>query len=324
MRIARFYSAFVLVLVLALSLIGAAATSAQQTPPDGLITFLDNGVPVQGSFSGMITANLYAFHASVGNVISIAMNQADATSTLDPYIVLLGSRGEVLASDDDSGGNLASLISGVTIPADGSYYVVATSYSYLNATFAEAGGLTSAQPYTITLTGNTPPVNMPGFDPTLATFASTALVSGAPVQGYSNAQEPVYFFTFDGNAGDIVDVVLSNATFDTLLYLFDTNGQRIAVNDDAAAGNTTSEIRGVVLPAAGQYLVFATGYGYPGAATLGNYTGGDFTIQMSVVGTGAAVPPAATPDKAGSGAATPVPPAATPVAPAVNPTLPPK
>ena len=56
-------------------------------------------------------AQLYAFDATKGDTVTITMTQID--DDLDPFLVLLGSAGEVIATDDDSGTvSLSAEISG--------------------------------------------------------------------------------------------------------------------------------------------------------------------------------------------------------------------
>jgi uncharacterized repeat protein (TIGR02543 family) len=80
----------------------------------------------------------YRFSGSTGEYIEITMS----SSTIDPYIYLLNSSGTVLAYNDDYNG-LSSYL-GYRLTSGGTYYVVATSYSYY------------AGSYTIRISSQTP------------------------------------------------------------------------------------------------------------------------------------------------------------------------
>ena len=98
---------------------------------------LEDGQSVNGEFEGDITGRLYAFSATEGNIVTISMTQI--TPELDPYLVLMGARGEVLTDDDDSGDlEFSSRIQNFVIPEDGSYFVLASAYAYLDNRFIEA------------------------------------------------------------------------------------------------------------------------------------------------------------------------------------------
>ncbi|MFW5772720.1 MAG: PPC domain-containing protein, partial [Phototrophicaceae bacterium] len=63
----------------------------------------------------------WTFAGAQGDVISIALN----SDAFDSFVELLDADGNVIASDDDSGGSLNSLISGFTLPAKADYTIVA-------------------------------------------------------------------------------------------------------------------------------------------------------------------------------------------------------
>ncbi|MCI0377542.1 MAG: pre-peptidase C-terminal domain-containing protein [Gemmataceae bacterium] len=86
-------------------------------------------------------AKLYQVKMSAGKSYTITMNTNDAD--FDPYIVVQDKDGKRLAFDDDSGGQLNSLLK-FTPPSDGTYKVFAASLT------AKAG------PYTLQITEGQP------------------------------------------------------------------------------------------------------------------------------------------------------------------------
>jgi hypothetical protein len=96
-------------------------------------------------------------------------------------------------------------------------------------------------------------------------------------------EEPVFYFIFDGLAGQVVDIAMESDEFDTVLHVFAPGGNRIAVNDDYD-GETNSAIVGLELPEDGVYLVFATDVFFYNAVNEDTeslvYTGGEFQITL--------------------------------------------
>ncbi len=119
---------------------------------------------------------IYVFEGRAGDTVTITM-EAASNSTLDPYLYLLDIDETLLAEDDDSAGSLNSMLI-YTLPADGTYIIVATRYG------VENGSTTGA--YTISLaSGGTSPTTggstgtSGGLDYALSpNYGSTALQSG--------------------------------------------------------------------------------------------------------------------------------------------------
>ncbi|MEW6755795.1 MAG: pre-peptidase C-terminal domain-containing protein [Candidatus Latescibacterota bacterium] len=84
-------------------------------------------------------SDTYRLTAQAGDVVDVSLVSPDAS--VDTYLEVLRD-GEVLASDDDGGENLNSLIEDLVIPASGEYLVIARSYGD-----AGSGG------YVLTVTG---------------------------------------------------------------------------------------------------------------------------------------------------------------------------
>ena len=77
------------------------------------------------------TPNLYAFVGTAGDEITLTMVPSSG-SRLDPYLILIGAAGEVLAANDDrSGDDLSAEIASYELPFDGAYFVLATTFNDL-------------------------------------------------------------------------------------------------------------------------------------------------------------------------------------------------
>ncbi len=268
-----------LTIVLIILSLAVTAVSAQKDEPatgEGItLPIMLDGDTFSGQFDGLITGQLLAFNGSEGDSVTISMVQTDENSSLDPLIVLLGQAGEVLASDDDSGDvSLSSLIEDFELPYDGSYYIVATTFANLN----NEEDLSDPLAFDITLTGNTQPTGIDGYDENTVNFLSGAVVVGDVVDGELITAEPVYFITFEGEEGQVLDLTLDSDDFDPLLYVFDPNGSRIGVNDDDDGLN--SALSGLELSQTGRYLIFVTSYGYDDAAEFDFDASGVFTLSI--------------------------------------------
>ncbi len=111
---------------------------------------IENAVPIlpaeprNGSITQDNKFDLYVFQGQAGDVYNIAMN--NTSGTLDPSLYLIAPDGTQAAANDDAvaGENTNSLISNLTLPADGQYIIIATHFG------AQFGGTTGT--YSLTLT----------------------------------------------------------------------------------------------------------------------------------------------------------------------------
>lgn len=264
----RFYPMKILtftsrIVALALIVVGLFITVhvSQAQEPKFTPTLLVRGEIVKNSFTQDVNAHLYAFNGRANDVVTISMIQAE-NSTLDPYVVLLGGDGAVIASDDDSGPRLFSaLIQNAQLPTDGTYFVLATTKTGERFNFEGIYGDLRSIPtdlsYEITLSGTWVA------DEEL-NYVSSPLANNRPIIATISQQTPVVYAYFTGRAGDVVTITTTrqNSDMDTILYLFDANGNRIAVNDDGENMGYFSQINRFQLPENGFYLVIATSYSF--------------------------------------------------------------
>jgi uncharacterized protein YraI len=94
------------------------------------------GDTVQGTIQGTSASAQYVFTASEGDVVSIRMTRQ--SGDLDPVLILLDPNGKEIARADDAANptNRDALLQGITLPANGTYTIIATR-------FQEDAGLTS-------------------------------------------------------------------------------------------------------------------------------------------------------------------------------------
>jgi WD40 repeat protein len=172
-----------------------------------------------------------------GQVIRVAM-KADSDD-LDPFLTVLGPDGTVLAMDDDSGGAKNSLISGILLPEDGAYTIIAEGYE------------NSSGEYTLSLTK---------LNPQYISFE-------IPVPGDT---DDATVLIFKGEAGQIVRITMDadvGSELDPYVTLMDQNGTVIAQDDDRGA-DRNALLRNIVLPQNGAYNIIPSGIGATGRYSL--------------------------------------------------------
>ena len=250
---------FLLFTFVALLLIQTSWVYGQPNTLD--VPILEEGETVRGEFETNADAQLYAFNGSEGDVVTITMDKADDTD-LDPLLILLDEVGEVVASNDDRRQNdRSSEIEDAELPRDGTYFVVAMTYIGLLST-DEANDEDAPYTYDLTVSNFTVPSSR---EDNSIRYSGIVASYGTPVELSINRDAPVFYVSFDGSEGDIVDISTTlsgeeDDVRDTMLYLFAPDGRRIAVNDDPQRGELAAALDGIELPQDGRYIIFATSF----------------------------------------------------------------
>ncbi len=272
---------------LTLEVAGAAITPIQATPTftptpaigvivtpvvSGGETPITPGQAVTGLLAANSTGATFIFDGRAGEQVTILLE----SGAFDAYLTLQDATGNILATDDDSAGNLNARIRDFALPADGTYTIIASSFS------GAASG-----PFTITLesTGSgavieTTPTPVP---PVVTVVPATGdtLQPNVPLAGTLSAEQPTVSYTFTGTAGQSVTITLESDAFDSYLTLQDAAGNDLATDDDSA-GSLNARISDFALPADGVYTVVVNSF--IGAAA------GDFTLTLEMAGGSAVVP----------------------------------
>lgn len=182
--------------------------------------------------------NPYRFEGQAGQTVTIDM----VSNEMDSFLVLMAPDHEdVFIQDDDSGGGYNPRIS-LALPYTATYLIFAN---------AVAKGETGRYQIRATARG-----------------AAPAQLEGALLrhQGRLGPGDPVlddgtYFqqFSFRGQRGETVHLILQSPDFDTYLVLIDDQGEVLGENDNANPHTTDSEIV-VTLPRNGQYTAVVNAY----------------------------------------------------------------
>jgi len=271
-------------LVSMIVILAATAVSAQKNSPEvppadpedsSLLTLmiLLDGDTLELTLEDSDGALLAAFNASEGDEVTVTMEAED----IDPYLVLFGASGALVAQNDDADG-LNSQIADFEVPADGTYFILATTFSNRNNSLIESSDELA---FTLTVEGNTQPASESedGFS-----YYSYTTTIGETLELIIDEVQPAYFVTFEGAEGDelTINAPSEDNELDTLMMLFDASGKRFAVDDDSGEESLASMIE-TELPIDGLYFLVVTTYNYP-AIAVGDSDALDGTINLSIDG----------------------------------------
>jgi hypothetical protein len=250
-------------LMIAIVALSMGVVSAQNDDETLTFPLVINGDRIQAQFTAEYDSQIYAFVASSGDRVTVHMAQDPATSPLDPFLLIFDSAGVVIASDDDGGDTpyFSALIQNLQIQKDGVYYILTTHKDSLRRSLSDtlsASELEDGLNYTLTLTGNTPPVN---FDMEEASITPANLTSAQSIDLASNQALGLVAFIGDDKTFTFETSNVADGNIDTILLLFDAEGQRIAVNDDEPSLGLLSRIE-AELEADSAYLLIVTAYQY--------------------------------------------------------------
>ncbi len=218
-------------------------------------------IPVGSSVTGQLTASdpvlsdnthykLFTFQGSAGQTVQIDLISND----FDSYLYLRDANGASIATNDDGGGGLNARII-QTLPASGMYQIVANTLRQ-----GQFGG------FTLRLQAVATPTVMAQQIPIGSTVNGVLSDNDATLNDGSHYK----LFTFQGFAGQGVQIDLMSTAFDAYLYLRDSSGNDIA-HDDDSGGNLNSRII-QTLPYSGTFQIVAN--------TLHAGASGPFTLQL--------------------------------------------
>lgn len=256
----RFITSLTLIIIFLFSSVIYAQEDIYELPA------IADGDTIEGSFEDAVTTQLYAFYGSAGDTVSITMTQVSAD--LDPFLVLLNAEGAVLAYDDDSGTvSLASAIDNFSLDDDGVYFVMATSFSFVDGTEISTDDTLD---YTLSISGQTSPADVDDTD--VISIEIEAMAIGDSVAGESTEDNPAVFFFLNANDGDSVSISLENADFFTVLHVFAPDGSRLAVDASLAQLDLEED---------GTYIIMATApFFYEAMDDNGFFEGGTFVLVI--------------------------------------------
>lgn len=187
----------------------------------------------------------WRYQGRQGTYLTVSISALDL---VDSYLSLYDPEGNLLTSDDDSGGNLNPELFEFQLPVDGTYTIQAR-------TRADTGLLT------LNINSSTRP------------SGGGALAIGT-TQSATLKQGHTHEWSFTGTAGQVIDVGLKSTDFDTFLEVRNSQGVILAENDDTGdSSNAGLEL--FTLPSNDTFTIIARG--------LSASDGGDYEISLKEV-----------------------------------------
>jgi hypothetical protein len=203
------------------------------------------GETIEDALTDQQPVKYYAFEAKRDDIVTIRMNQDGGR--LDSFVKLLNAGLQELATDDDGGDGKNAQISRFMIPADGTYYIIATRYEGTDA-------IPTIGRFTLELefSGNAfdgVPLEVP------------RLSYGSTVTGYIDDALTEVLYAFWGVEGDVVTVAMNrgDGDLDPVVSILNED-QRALVSDDDGGGEQNARIERYEIRRTGVYYIRATRY----------------------------------------------------------------
>ena len=280
-----------LLLVLIATLLIAVPISAQEEDEDDdptllSVPLLETDFLVIDEMEHFGDPQLFAFMGTAGDEVTITMAPTPG-SRLDPYLLLIGAAGEVLAANDDrSVDDLSAQIEEYELPFDGAYFVLATTFNDLIQGGTDGDDDENGPyEYQIIVEGAELPAGIVEVEE-FEYFASIA-ESAEPVLLETTESEPIWFMEFFAEEGDVVFIETSQTGDEfvsTLLYVFNRFGERVAVASGGEGGDDLyAVIEDLEIEEEGLYFVFVTSNTFYLASENDDWSGyGSFVFELVI------------------------------------------
>jgi hypothetical protein len=204
----------------------------------------------------------YVFQARQNDLVSVSMSRI--RGSLDAFLAIADANLRELVTNDDGGGGQNAKIDNFLIPADGSYYIIATRLD------REQGTTIGSYKLELQSLGN-------AFDgvPT----GIQRITYGTTITGRVDGSTPEVVFAFYGEAGDAVTASLNrgDGDLDPVIQILN-DSQSVVVQDDDGGDGQNARIARHVLLRSGIYYIRASRF----TGTDGNPdTAGSFILVLA-------------------------------------------
>jgi serine protease Do len=186
----------------------------------------------------------YQFQGQAGQSLVIEMRG----NGLDPYMVLFDGNGRKVAEDDDGGGGKNARIA-ITLPSTGKYTLYANSYEV---------GDTGAFTLSATLRNNFTAASPPESNNNRRILLEKNGVLNTSSRIFARDGSLFEAFSFNGQAGQIVQIDLISGDFHPYLVLFAPNSKLVKENNGLPSRKNASMI--VELPVTGTYRAIVNAF----------------------------------------------------------------
>jgi len=186
---------------------------------------IPNGTLVQGSFEKDQDKDLFKFQAIFG--VTYEIKTSNLSPECDTIIYLFSSDGDPIDNDDDGGDELWASRIIWTADSSGTFYVLVKHWS-------ESGRGT----YNLSVTGSDDHAD------TVMNWATWLVTNGEPISGNIEVGGDRDLFRFSAEAERTYTIETGNlgGGCNTVIYLYDPDGNFIISNDDIVPGNLASRI----------------------------------------------------------------------------------
>ena len=215
------------------------------------------GVATESALTEAQPIHYYRFEALQNDLITVSMEQR--SGNLDPYLAIADANLRELAWNDDAVETRNALIEEWLIPADGTYFIIATRYQ------RESGASTGDYRLTLTHLGN-------AFDGVPADIRR--ITYSTTVTGRIDDITPQLRYAFRGVEGDGIRVSMNrgDGNLDPYINIL-SEDERILFSDDDSGGNKNALVTEYIIPYTGIFYLEATRYnGADNPNTAGSFT----------------------------------------------------
>ncbi|OIP75637.1 MAG: peptidase S1 [Oscillatoriales cyanobacterium CG2_30_44_21] len=202
-----------------------------------VLTASDNTLPDGSYFKA------YQFQGTAGQLVEIEMRG----NGIDPYLVLFNAAGQKIAEDDDSAGDKNARIV-TTLPTTGKYTIYANSYEV-----GQTGSFSLSSRLANHL-GSVPPRRLSDRQVILQEKGVLGLSSRILARDGSRFDT----FSFNGQAGQVIQIDLNSADFHPYLVLFSPNQQLVLENNGLPSRKQASMT--LELPITGTYRAIVNAF----------------------------------------------------------------
>lgn len=231
---------------------------------------IERNEPQQGTIDAAVPVAAYRFEGAAQEVITLEM--ARTGGDLNSYLYLLDADGNLLWSDNDSGGQNGDARLEHTLPADGHYVVVATRVG------REAG--TTSGSYVLTLSSDRTPTDpVESQAPALpAEYADLPQIApGETVEGEITPAKYRDLYIFQGVRGEMIRVEMNSLNadepdgLDPFVILLNAARIPLAEDDDIVDGVERDARLEFTLPQDAYYAIVATRFEQENGTSVGPY-----------------------------------------------------
>ncbi len=222
---------------------------------------IDYGMTIEGVLTDDVPARYYRFDGERGDVITVIMNVQ--SGNLDPFVQIVDVNLFGMVQSDSVDADRDARIVAYTLPATGTYYIVATGDE-------AATGL-----FTLQLTGR----------PGIVGGQALEIMYDAAVSGTIDDQNSFEEYIFFGRQGDVIRVSMERASgdLDPLVTLLDSDRKQVAFDDDSGR-DQNALLDSFELPRDGMYILVAARYEREFGTTSGAYL---LSLELIEPGSGA-------------------------------------